>query len=43
MRFGLTDLLAEGHGAQANGRDMQVGLTKLYFIHGLVFGCVLKD
>jgi hypothetical protein len=42
MCVGLIDLLAEGHGSQANGRDMQVGLTKLNCFHGLVFGCVLK-
>ena len=36
-------LLTKGHGAQTNGRDVQVGLTKLYFFHGLVFGCVLKS
>jgi hypothetical protein len=31
---GLIDLLAKGHGAQADGSDMQIGLAKADFVHG---------
>ena len=31
---GLVDLLAEGHGAEADRRDVQVALAELDFLHG---------
>ena len=31
---GFVHLLAEGHGAQADGRDVQVAMAELDFLHG---------
>ena len=35
MRVGFTHLLTEGHGAQADGGDIQVGLTEWNEFHGV--------
>jgi len=39
VRVGLIDLFAKSHGAKANGRDMQIGLTELDEFHGV--SCVV--
>jgi pimeloyl-ACP methyl ester carboxylesterase len=43
MGASFIDLFAKGHGAQANGGDVQVALTELNFFHGFKFTvCIIN-